>query len=136
MRWAGGLLVALAACKSSSGGSWEEVFGVPWKLTHMKGRATVRGTTVTLTLGQNQRATGRAVNNYTVRYTRSGSELRLGKIGATKKFLDSPPGAMAQESNYFYVLGQVSAWRIKNKNLELLREGKPVLTFAPSPTPE
>ncbi len=130
MRWVGGILVALAACKSSSGGQWEDAAGVPWKLTHMKGRATVPGTSVTLTLGQDGRATGRAVNNYTSLYTRNESELKLGKIGATKKFLDSPPGAMAQESNYFYLLGQVSGWWIENTKLELLREGKPVLTFA------
>lgn len=126
------LVPLLAACKTATPNEqWDRLIGREWILKSMEGQPVLEGTAFSLTFGGSEKLYGLAINHYNAPFTRTARGLEIGSVSATRKFLDQPRGAMAQESRYFELLGQAQAWRLRGDYdvLELLRDGKVLLYF-------
>ncbi|HEX5135450.1 MAG TPA: META domain-containing protein [Planctomycetota bacterium] len=128
-------LLAAAGCGATAGARWDEVQGTVWVLLSMEGTPPLAGTETTLTLDVG-RLYGQAVNRYSAQYERTEGAFQIDAIAATKKFLDDPPGAMAQEARYLKLLDEVDGWRMSGSWLELLRGETTVLVFRRRNPPE
>ncbi len=122
------LVLGLAACGTTAGERWDEVQGADWLLWRIGGAPALAGADVSLTFGVG-RLYGEAVNRYGGPYVRTEDKLKIESIGATRKFLDKPPGAMEQEARYLKLLEQVDGWKIGGGWLDLTRGGTTVLAF-------
>lgn len=122
------LLLLAAGCSTTSAERWEKVQGEDWLLLRIEGSPALAGAEVSLTFGVG-RLYGQAVNRYAAPYVRTEDALKIESIGATRKFLDSPPGAMDQEGRYLKLLGEADGWKLGGGWLELQRGGKTVLAF-------
>jgi len=131
------LLLAAAGCGTTAGARWDEVQGggTMWVLLSMQGTPALAGAEVTLTFDVG-RLYGQAVNRYSAQYERTEGEFRIDTVAATKKFLDEPPGAMAQEERYLKLLDDVDGWRLAGSWLELRRGETTVLVFRRRNPPE
>jgi heat shock protein HslJ len=104
------LLPLLAACGSqTSADRWDEVQGDDWILWKIEDRPALPGAEISLTFATG-RLYGEAVNRYGAAYTRTDDALKIEAVGATKKHVDDPPGAMDQEARYLKLLGEADAW--------------------------
>ncbi len=129
---AAAVLLLLAACGPTRYAErWNAAMGHEWKLQSLEGRPALEGTAFTLTLAGEGKLYGLAVNHYSARYTQDGPAFQAGKIGATRRHLDTPAGAMEQEARFFRLLASADGWALKGARdvLELSREGRIVLTF-------
>ncbi len=122
------LLLLVAGCSTTAGERWDEVQGEDWLLHRIEGSPVLAGTEVSLTFGTG-RLYGRAVNRYAGPYVRTDDALKIESIGATRKFLDNPPGAMDQETRYLKLLEQADGWKFGGGWLELRRGGTTILAF-------
>jgi heat shock protein HslJ len=122
------LPAAAAGCGSTAGERWDEVQGVDWVLVNLEKTPVLAGTEISLTFDVG-RLYGQAVNRYSAQYEKTEDALKIDVAGATKKFLDKPPGAMEQEARYLKLLAQADGWRIAGGWLELSRGGDRVLSF-------
>jgi heat shock protein HslJ len=110
---------------------WADVIATPWRLLEFQGTAVLPGTEVTLRLATDGELTGSGgVNNYFGSYERQDDDgLSFGPIGATRMFLDDPPGRMAQEDRYFGALSVVDGYRSSEGDLELLDGAQVILRY-------
>jgi len=69
------------------------------------------------------------VNRYAGPYVRADEELKIESIGATRKFLDKPPGAMDQEGRYLKLLETADRWEFRGGWLDLKHGEKSILVF-------
>ena len=122
------LLLLVLGCSTTAVERWDEIQGEDWLLHWMEGSPVLAGTEISLTFGTG-RLYGRAVNRYAAPYVRTDEVLKIEPIGATKKFLDEPPGAMEQEARYLRLLEQADGWELGGGWLELRRGGKTLLSF-------
>ena len=131
-------LLLLTACGTTAGERWEGVQGAEWVLARIEGGSVLSDANVSLTFGVG-RLYGEAVNRYGGPYVRTEDSLNIESIGATRKFLDKPPGAMEQEARYLKLLEQADGWRIRGDYLDLSSGGRTILAFkrkvAPPPPP-
>jgi heat shock protein HslJ len=130
MKYALAILLAAAGCGTTAGARWDEVQGggTMWVLLNMQGTPPIAGTEITLTFDVG-RLYGQAVNRYSAQYERTEGTFQIDAIAATKKFLDDPPGAMAQEKRYLELLDEVDGWRMSGSWLELSYGESTVLVF-------
>jgi heat shock protein HslJ len=122
------LLLLVAGCSTTAVERWDEIQGEEWLLQKIEGSPAVAGTEISLTFGTG-RLYGRAVNRYAAPYVRTDDVLKIEPAGATRKFLDEPPGAMEQEARYLKLLAQADGWQLGGGWLELQRGGKTLLAF-------
>lgn len=123
------LLPLLAACGSMTPGErWDEVQGVEWILWKVEGKPALPGAEVSLTFATG-RLYGQAVNRYGANYSREEETLKIEPVGATKKHMDQPPGAMAQEARYLELLAQADAWEYGGGWLSLRQGERTTLSF-------
>jgi heat shock protein HslJ len=103
--------------------------GTDWRLVSYnngKGGVTtvLRGTEVSLMIGDDGQFGGKACNSYRGRYTADGGLFQLERpIAATKMACRGPDGAGAQESAYFAALERAAAYRINGNELTLTAAG-------------
>ncbi len=121
-------LLFIAACGSTAGERWDEVQGADWLLWRIEGAPALAGADVSLTFGVG-RLYGEAVNRYGGPYVRTEDSLKIESIGATRKFLDKPPGAMEQEGRYLRLLEQADGWKLRGGWLDLTHGGTTILAF-------
>jgi heat shock protein HslJ len=129
------LLGLLAACGSTAGERWERIQGAEWSLSRIESTPALDGAQVSLTFGVG-RLYGEAVNRYGGPYVRTEDTLKIESIGATRKFLDKPPGAMEQEARYLKLLEQADGFKVRGDYLDLSSGGRTILEFKRKlPTP-
>src|SRR5262245_26625991 len=122
-------LLLVAACGSpTSGERWDEVQGVDWVLWKMEDKPVLEGAVISLTFGTG-RLYGQAVNRYGAGYARTEDALVIEAVGATKKHIDDPPGAMDQEARYLKLLGTADEWTHGHGWLMLKSGGRTILGF-------
>lgn len=122
------LLLFVAGCSTTATERWDEVQGEDWLLWKIERSPALAGAEVSLTFGVG-RLYGRAVNRYAGPYVRTDDALKIESVGATRKFLDAPPGAMDQEARYLKLLEQADGWKLGGGWLELQRGGTTILAF-------
>lgn len=122
------LLLLVAGCSTTAVERWDEVQGEEWVLYRIEDSPVIAGTEISLTFGTG-RLYGRGVNRYAAPYVRTDEVLKIEPAGATRKFLDEPPGAMAQEARYLELLAQVDGWKLGGGWLELQRGPTTLLAF-------
>ena len=133
------LLLLVAGCGSATPGErWDNVQGAEWLLSKIEGKPALEGAQVSLTFATG-RLYGQAVNRYGANYSRAEEVLTIEPVGATKKHIDNPPGAMAQEARYLDLLGKADGWEFKGGLLNLTQAGRTTLSFklpsSPAPLP-
>ncbi len=124
-------LSGMVAATDEGPSRWADVTEMPWRLLELQGTAVLPGTEITLRLTADGELSGSGgVNNYFGSYERHGDHgLSFGPIGATRMFLDDPPGRMAQEDRYFGALGVVDGYRSSEHGLELLDGAEVMLRY-------
>jgi heat shock protein HslJ len=122
-------LLLVAACGSSASGErWDEVQGAEWILWKIEGKPALEGAEISLTFATG-RLYGEAVNRYGAGYSRAEDALTIEAVGATKKHIDRPAGAMDQEARYLKLLGQADGWSLGSGWLVLSEGGRQTLWF-------
>ncbi|MCA9289737.1 MAG: META domain-containing protein, partial [Phycisphaerales bacterium] len=113
--------------------TWNDLAGTRWQVVALGGGSLLDGSTITLEIDAG-RVGGRAQNRYFADVD-AGSDgvLRIGPVGATQMFNDSPRGSMDQERRYVQTLGTVNGYAIDGAALHLLRDGAVVLRLEPLP---
>lgn len=124
---------SLGACATTGTSGWNAIPGVTWEVGTMNGQPLLAGTTITLRFTVDAGLSGQAINGYFAQAQREGSKLEIGPIGATRVFLDNPPGAMKQEGEYLKALAKIDRWTMVNDKLELHTDGARVLTLHKKP---
>lgn len=124
-------LGGMVAAAEEAPSSWADVTAPAWRLLELQGMAVLPGTEVTLRLAADGELSGSGgVNNYFGSYERQDDHgLSFGPIGATRMFLDDPPGRMAQEDSYFGALSVVDGYRSSEGVLELLDGAQVILRY-------
>lgn len=69
------------------------------------------------------------VNRFGGRYLQDGGTLTFGPLALTRRL--GPPEQMDLESSYTRALGQVTGWRQRGMDLELIGNGRVLAVFAP-----
>jgi putative lipoprotein len=104
--------------------------GLEWSLVSLKGQPAAtgnRGKRLTLRLTDDGIAAGFAgCNQFTAKFTNSGSELKLEPTVTTKM---ACPRGMTLERAYLDVLHQVRGWRRNGNQLELLADDQVVAVY-------
>lgn len=91
-----------------------------WTLSSLNGNPPIENTLITLQF-ENFQASGFAgCNRYNTSYERRGSDINFGLVTSTAKECELPERIMAQEAAYFNALEQVVAYRIENKQLNMV----------------
>lgn len=123
-------LGSLVVAADEAPSRWVDVTA-QWRLLELQGTAVLPGTEVTLRLTADGELSGSGgVNNYFGSYERQDDHgLSFGPIGATRMFLDDPPGRMAQEDRYFGALSMVDGYRSSEGVLELLDGAQVILRY-------
>jgi heat shock protein HslJ len=122
-------LLLVAACGSpTSGERWDQVLGAEWVLWKIEDKPVLEGAGISLTFGTG-RLYGQAVNRYGAAYNRTDDALTIQAVGATKKHIDNPPGAMDQEARYLKLLGEADGWTHGHGWLMLKSAGRTTLSF-------
>ena len=107
------LALLLAGCTSSkqAGPPPPSIIGPVWVAQNIAGAPVTRDTQITLQLGADGRASGRAgCNDYTGPYTLSGDALSFGLMAATK--MACAPAVMVREQRYFDTLAKVKRYAV------------------------
>jgi len=113
-----------------SGTSWDDVVDVDWRLQSISGVPTIEGRDVTIRFAKDGSASGSGgANSWFASFVRDGEQVSLGPVGATKMFLDDPPGLMDQEQEYFAALNSVATWSIVGGQLGLAQTDGGSLVF-------
>lgn len=122
-------LLLVAACGSVPVSErWDEIQGAEWILLKIEGKPALAGAEISLTFTTG-RLYGAAVNRYGANYSRADEKLTIEAVGATKKHVDKPPGAMEQEARYLKLLPQADSWRLGSGWLELMRGDDAILSY-------
>ncbi len=83
---------------------------------------------ITLTFNQDDnRFSGKAVNNYFGTYAIKNNEITLNRLGAT--LMMAPPHEMAQEEAYFKHLNSATTYKIAQNTLTITLENGDTLVF-------
>jgi heat shock protein HslJ len=123
------LLLLVAGCGSAEPGErWDEVQGAEWILWKIDGKPALAGAEITLTFATG-RLYGQAVNRYGANYSRAEDVLTIEAVGATRKHIDKPPGAMDQEGLYLKLLGEADSWNFGSGWLVLKQGDRTTLSF-------
>ncbi|MGF1563691.1 MAG: META domain-containing protein [Geminicoccaceae bacterium] len=109
-----------------------------WRLLTIDGDAILDETQPTLQFApDDRRVAGNATaNRFMGSFVRTGSGLAFGPLATTMMLREHPEGAMEQERRYLSVLGEIDAFKLADKWLELLQDGRVRLVFAPTPADE
>ncbi|MCO6449698.1 MAG: META domain-containing protein [Caldilineales bacterium] len=74
-------------------------------------------------------------NDFNGSYEIDGEMLSISELASTRKFCETPPGVMGQESQVLDLLPQVASYQIKQTTLELSdADGTVILTYFARPT--
>jgi heat shock protein HslJ len=120
----------LSACASPAGNA-NSIPGSKWELTSLNGAAPIKGTSLTLFFGNDDKAAGNAgCNNFSGTYQVSGSSLTFGQMVSTMMACD--PAVNAQEQAYLKALGETKSYEATTDKLTLKDGSSNVLAvFAP-----
>jgi len=122
--------LVLSACASPAGNA-APLPGTKWELVSLAGAAPVKGTSLTLFFGNDDKAGGDAgCNTYSGTYKVSGSSLTFGAMMSTMMACD--PAIMNQEQAYLKALGDTKSYEATANQLTLKDgSGSTLAVFAP-----
>lgn len=125
------VMITLAACTTSgvqqgtSGaqqGTGGDLTGQFWLLTELVGKAPVAETAISAQFGTDGTLSGSAgCNQYTGKYTTSGSSITISNLANTAMACDQP--VMDQETAYLKALGDAKSYSVNGNSLTLLGGG-------------
>lgn len=110
---------------------WQAVTGHEWRVQELDDRPVLQGTAITIVFDRAGGVSGNAgTNRYMGAYERTGSDrLAVSDLGATKMYLDLPPGRMQQETTYLDLLQSVERFTLEDDELTLWAEGERSILF-------
>jgi heat shock protein HslJ len=111
---------------------WNRVAEQKWLVQEFEGRPVLDGTAITIVFDRDSRLSGNAgTNNYRGTYKRTGANgLAVSILGATKMYIDLPPGRMQQETKYLDTLKSVERFTLEDDELTLWVGGEPSIRYA------
>lgn len=120
----------LSACGSSAGNN-TPLPGTKWELTSLNGAAPVKGTSLTLFFGNDDKANGNAgCNNFSGTYKVSGSSLAFSQMVST--MMACAPAVNDQEQSFLQALGDTKSFESSADKLTLKDgSGNVLAVFAP-----
>jgi heat shock protein HslJ len=100
---------------------WDAITEKEWFVLELESRPVLDGTSMTIVFHRNGRISGNAgTNKYIGAYERTGpSGLKVSNLGATKMYLDLPPGRMQQETRYLAALESIDRYTLEDEELFL-----------------
>jgi heat shock protein HslJ len=100
---------------------WDVITEKEWLVLELGGGPVLNGTSITIVFHSGGRVSGNAgTNNYMGSYERTGpSGLKVSNLGATKMYLDFPPGRMQQETRYLAALESIDRYTLEDEELSL-----------------
>jgi heat shock protein HslJ len=110
---------------------WNRVTEQEWLVLELDGRPVLDGTAITVIFRPSGRLSGNAgTNNYMGAYQRTGAgAVAMSNLGATKMYLDLPPGRMRQETKYLDALRSVDRFTLEDDELTLWAGGEPLIRY-------
>ncbi|MEL7088776.1 MAG: META domain-containing protein [Planctomycetota bacterium] len=138
MKWIGTLFLIVAGSVqvgcATGPGDWTDAAEREWTLTRIDGKPPLAERMPTLTLAADGRVAGVAgANRFFGTYAQpQPGRITFAALGSTRMFRDDPPGLMQQEQNYLATLGEIDAYRVTPKRLELRSGKKTRLVFEPA----
>jgi heat shock protein HslJ len=122
--------LVLSACASPAGNA-APLSGTKWELVNLGGTVPVKGTSLTLFFGNDDKAGGNAgCNNFSGTYKVSGNSLTFGSMMST--MMACEPAINAQEQAYLKALGDTQSYESTADKLTLKDgSGNALAVFAP-----
>jgi heat shock protein HslJ len=116
----------LGTGSTADASDWQAVIGHEWRVQELDDQPVLESTAITIVFDRAGRVSGNAgTNRYMGSYTRAGSDrLAVSDLGATKMYLDLPPGRMQQETTYLDLLQSVERFTLEDDGLILWVEGE------------
>jgi heat shock protein HslJ len=101
--------------------AWHATTEKEWFVVELGGRPVLNGTSIKIVFHIDGRVSGNAgTNKYKGAYKRTGPNgLKVSNLGATKMYMDLPPGRMQQETRYLEALKSIDRYTLEDDELSL-----------------
>lgn len=129
------VMILFAACSvlggcagSGASDSLDTITGTGWQLQHVRKTAVPAEVVVTADFAEGKVTGNGGCNDYFAACEFDGTTVKIGPVGATKKFCAGPAGDT--ETEYFAYLAAVVRWEMMDDGrLQLFRADGEALTF-------
>lgn len=106
------------------------VVGSDWSVATLDGKPILADTSILLRFTADGKLAGRAQNRYGATYEQADSSIQVSPPAATRMYLDTPIGAMDQESAFLTMLEDAVSWSVDGDALTLTTSSGATITLA------